>query len=216
VNREAGDPQGIATSLFGLATIALVRGDAKAAMEFAQEGLGLTRETGERGQVPPRLEILAASVGASGDATRAAQLFGAAASLREIVGLPLPAMAPPDYEQRVAAVRSALGDLAFDAAWATGRALKLDDVLAESIAEVAAPTLSASVNHPAQAQPRGLTPRELMVLRLLVEGHSDPEIAEALFVSRRTVATHVVHIFRKLGVHSRAAASAHAVRLGLA
>ena len=173
VNREAGDPQGIATPLFGLATIALVRGDATAAMAFAHEGLGLTRETGERGQVPPRLEILAAAVGASGDAARAARLFGVASSPREIVGLPLPAMAPPGYEQRVAAVRSALGESAFAAAWATGRALKLDDVLAEAIAAAPAQTSSTSANHPAPAQPGGLTPRELMVLRLLAEGRSE-------------------------------------------
>jgi DNA-binding NarL/FixJ family response regulator len=62
----------------------------------------------------------------------------------------------------------------------------------------------------------GLTPREQEVLRLLAEGRSDPEIAAALFVSRRTVATHVANLFRKLGVHSRAAASACAVRAGIA
>jgi DNA-binding NarL/FixJ family response regulator len=61
-----------------------------------------------------------------------------------------------------------------------------------------------------------LTRREQDVLRLLADGRSDPEIAAALFVSRRTVATHVANIFRKLGVHSRAAASAYAVREGIA
>ena len=46
-------------------------------------------------------------------------------------------------------------------------------------------------------------------------GRSDPEIAAALCISRRTAATHVAAIFRKLGVASRAAAAAHAVRHGL-
>ncbi len=60
-----------------------------------------------------------------------------------------------------------------------------------------------------------LTPREREVLRLLVEGRSNPEIAAALFVSPRTAETHVTHILAKLGVTSRAEAAAHAVRVGL-
>jgi DNA-binding CsgD family transcriptional regulator len=62
----------------------------------------------------------------------------------------------------------------------------------------------------------GLTPREVEVLRLLVEGRSDREIATALFVSRHTAANHVGSILGKLGVTSRAAAAAWAVRQGLA
>jgi len=61
-----------------------------------------------------------------------------------------------------------------------------------------------------------LTPRERDVLRLLVEGRSNPDIAEALFVSPRTAETHVTHILAKLGVTTRAEAAAHAVRVGLA
>jgi DNA-binding CsgD family transcriptional regulator len=51
-----------------------------------------------------------------------------------------------------------------------------------------------------------LTPRERDVLELLVAGRTNQEIADALFISRRTVATHVEHIFSKLGVSSRATA----------
>lgn len=52
----------------------------------------------------------------------------------------------------------------------------------------------------------GLTGRELEVLRLVAEGRTNPEIAEALFISRRTAATHVSNIFRKLDAGSRAEA----------
>jgi DNA-binding CsgD family transcriptional regulator len=48
-----------------------------------------------------------------------------------------------------------------------------------------------------------LTPAEVNVAALVREGLSNPEIAARLLVSRRTVATHVSHILRKLGVHSR-------------
>jgi len=52
----------------------------------------------------------------------------------------------------------------------------------------------------------GLTPRELDVLRLLAEGRTNAEIADALYISRRTAATHVSNIFHKLDVGTRAGA----------
>jgi len=53
------------------------------------------------------------------------------------------------------------------------------------------------------------------VLRLLVAGHSDRHIAEALFISHRTAQGHVASIFNKLGVNSRTAAATTAIRFGL-
>jgi DNA-binding CsgD family transcriptional regulator len=55
----------------------------------------------------------------------------------------------------------------------------------------------------------------LEVVRLIVAGHRDQEIADALFLSRRTVQTHVTHVFAKLGANTRAEVAAHAVRHGL-
>ena len=62
------------------------------------------------------------------------------------------------------------------------------------------------------ARPAGLTSRELEVLRLLVAGRSNAEIATTLFISPRTAQTHVQHIFDKLDVDSRAGAVAFALR----
>ena len=61
----------------------------------------------------------------------------------------------------------------------------------------------------------GITSRELEVLRLLVAGYTDRQIAEELFISRRTAQGHVAIIFNKLGVNSRAAATAVALRAHL-
>ncbi|WP_328941101.1 LuxR C-terminal-related transcriptional regulator [Streptomyces sp. NBC_00250] len=64
--------------------------------------------------------------------------------------------------------------------------------------------------------PYGLTPRELDVLGLIVaHGYSNPEIAARLVLSVRTVITHIVHIFDKLGCDSRVRAAAIALREGL-
>ena len=67
----------------------------------------------------------------------------------------------------------------------------------------------------APAQPRGLsrlTKRELEVLGLLAEGKSQPDIADELVISPKTVGTHIEHILSKLGVKSRAQAVALAYR----
>jgi len=68
---------------------------------------------------------------------------------------------------------------------------------------------------PAERALAGLTPRELEVLRLLVEGRSNRQIAEQLFISGKTASVHVTNILAKLGVHSRLEAAATARRLGL-
>jgi len=68
---------------------------------------------------------------------------------------------------------------------------------------------------PAEQGLAGLTPREVEVLRLLVEGRSNRQIAEQLFISGKTASVHVTNILAKLGVHSRLEAAAIARRLGL-
>ena len=73
---------------------------------------------------------------------------------------------------------------------------------------------SASSSEATREEPK-LTPREGEVLRLLADGRAQPEIAQELFISSKTVSTHIQHILAKLGVHSRAQAVAVAHRAGL-
>jgi HD-GYP domain-containing protein (c-di-GMP phosphodiesterase class II) len=61
----------------------------------------------------------------------------------------------------------------------------------------------------------GLTAREAEVLALLVRGMSNKEIASSLSVSKRTVGTHIEHIYSKIGVTARGAAAMYAMRHGL-
>ncbi len=63
--------------------------------------------------------------------------------------------------------------------------------------------------------PAGLTSREVEVLKLLVRGLSNKEIAEQLVISRRTAGSHVEHIYTKIGVSNRARASLFAMKHGL-
>ena len=71
------------------------------------------------------------------------------------------------------------------------------------------------LSEPARPEPSLLTPRETEVARLLVDGKTNPEIAAALFISERTVQSHVANIMAKLGVNSRTAVAARVVRDGL-
>jgi DNA-binding NarL/FixJ family response regulator len=71
-------------------------------------------------------------------------------------------------------------------------------------------TASPSLSGPAGSG--AVTRREHDVLRLVVEGQTDREIAAALFIGHRTVGSHVTSLLAKLGVSSRAALAAHAVR----
>jgi two-component system, NarL family, response regulator LiaR len=64
-------------------------------------------------------------------------------------------------------------------------------------------------------RPEPLTPREMDVLRLLAQGHSNKEIARTLQLVEETVKFHVRHILAKLGVQSRTQAVLMAIRLGL-
>ncbi|HUF02499.1 MAG TPA: response regulator [Gaiellaceae bacterium] len=70
-------------------------------------------------------------------------------------------------------------------------------------------------SEPETSKETGLTAREREVLLLLVRGLGPVEIAEALAISPNTVATHVEHLYAKLGAHTRAQAVASAFRLGL-
>ena len=80
------------------------------------------------------------------------------------------------------------------------------------MSDVSSLAASASVRQPV---PHGLTPREVEVLQLVAQRWTDKEIAQALFLSPRTVTTHVTSILNKLGVASRREAGTVAMRDGL-
>jgi DNA-binding CsgD family transcriptional regulator len=82
-------------------------------------------------------------------------------------------------------------------------------------AEPAPSPADATVTSSEPQPPLGLTAREVDVLRLLAAGQTNPQIAEALYISRKTASHHVSNILRKLGVSTRVEAAGVAHRLGL-
>ena len=86
------------------------------------------------------------------------------------------------------------------------------EALAASLSS--APGLQRTV--PKRRQVGNLTEREAEVLRLVAQGQSNPQIAKALVVSRKTVEHHLEHIYNKIGVTCRTSAVVYAVQQGIA
>ena len=210
--REDGDPWGMAYALGNLGGAARELGDHERALTLFAESLRLARGEGNNRYVADALVGFATIAVAHGQTGAAARLLGTADALCDAVGSPV---FPHEvqYARAVDMVRTALGSDAFAAERAVGFGRSLDEAVEEATDLAASPAPRATAR---RGPPPELTAREFDVLRLLVAGKSNPEIAEALFVSPRTVSTHLTRIFAKLGVAGRAEASALAVRRGLA
>ncbi|CAA9549561.1 MAG: hypothetical protein AVDCRST_MAG59-1625, partial [uncultured Thermomicrobiales bacterium] len=215
--RGVGDREGTIRSLDMLSLAARLRGDLDRQAALAREVVALSRDLGDSYAVASSLWTAAAIAGERGHMALSARLFGAEEALRESVGFVLDPAFGADYARVVGEVRAALGE-GFAAAWETGRTLPREGAVAEALAamdRLAAGPDSASTQPATRIGGRCLTPREAEVLRLLVEGKTDKEIAASLGVSRRTASKHVETILGKLDVHTRSAAAVTAVRHGL-
>jgi DNA-binding CsgD family transcriptional regulator len=205
-------PRALNSSLRG--EIATDLGELDSGEALGREGVHLAWAIGERRYFAGALAGLARTLVARGDPEEGARLYGAVDAVLDATGANLPMTATPSFAPTREAVRAALGEARFAAARAAGRALPLPEVLAEYAAS--RPIRSSAGERTRRPEaPFGLTAREREVLRLIAAGHTNREIAAALFVTPRTAATHVTHILAKLGVESRTEATAWAVRSGL-
>jgi non-specific serine/threonine protein kinase len=214
VHQSASGPTGVALGYLYLGQVTLARGDHARAVASFREALLVSTDAGARRLAVRAVEGVA-SVGATHHPAQATWLLGAAAVMRESDDVPRDQLEARVYEPAVATVRTKLGEPAYQTAWESGRQLSWEDVLTQIDALVDAITNDADGTSTADTR-HGLTPRELDVLRLLVEGCSNRAIGDALSISERTVENHVVHILAKLGLDSRTAAATWAVRHGLA
>jgi DNA-binding NarL/FixJ family response regulator len=124
-------------------------------------------------------------------------------------------------EPYVADVRSRMGEAAWEEALADGRAMGPDAAIGVALSEED-PRARASAPHEQPStssipeHPAGLTPREAEVLKFVAGGLTNAQVAEELFLSPRTVDTHLTSIYQKIGVGSRTAAARFAVEHRLA
>jgi non-specific serine/threonine protein kinase len=214
------------STLFDLGRLARDRGEVAEAAARFREALELARSVDDPWVTARALVRLADIALAWDQPVPATRLLAAAAALDEVMGGTTFPFERLLEEQTRAIARATLGDEAFAATWAAGRALGMDAAIAEALALAppadgfvavglagASPAVPTDV--PAPRDPFGLTRREREVLELLAQRYTDPEIAQALFISPRTASGHVANLFGKMGVSSRRQAAAVAARLDL-
>jgi len=243
VAQETGDEQFIADALAELGTVALHVGDSGQATALYQQSLALIWTRGYRECIAEDLAGLAAASSLLGQPERAARLFGAVEALREVSGIRLAPLPRADYDRAVEGIRAHLDEATLAQAWEQGRAMPLEQAIAEALATPDEPPTgtefppgneeeTSSVvppgpplsQSPGALSPRralkqhfgGLTSREREVACLVAQGKSNRAIADELVVGVSTVEAHITHIFTKLGFSSRAQIAAWAVDKGLA
>jgi predicted ATPase len=126
--RAVGDTWSSSVALGSLGRLALQEGDRIRATELLREALVLCRQRGDRKIAAECLDDLAEAAAADGERARAARLAGAAAALRQAIGV------AGGSDERLAAVRAALDEEGFEAEWAVGRSLGLDDAIGYALA----------------------------------------------------------------------------------
>jgi predicted ATPase/class 3 adenylate cyclase/DNA-binding CsgD family transcriptional regulator len=174
------------------AYIAIAQDEPEQAERDAHESLAIAARTQAYLRLPDTLECLA-RVSAGGNAAR---LFGAADGVRQRTGQVRYATYQTGYEASVAKLRDALDQKDFDAAWAEGAALSTEEAIAY------AQRGRGQRKRPASGW-GSLTPSERDVVGLVSEGLGNSDIAARLFVSPRTVQSHLTHVYAKLGLTSR-------------
>jgi non-specific serine/threonine protein kinase len=213
LHEELGDRFNVAVTLGYLGLAARAAGDPAGAAAKYTAALPLWLEIGSRDNLAEWLAGVATLAADAGQSEESARLFGAGEEMRERLGH---AYALPErefFERAESAARAQLGDSAFEAAWTEGRTRSLEQATAEATTFLTGAPPSQLPT--ASADSIRLSPREREVLGLLAQRWTDPEIADQLFVSPRTVQSHVASIFNKLGVANRREAAALAARRGL-
>lgn len=178
------------------AHIALAQGDLDQAERDAHEALVIAARTQGYLRVADALECLARLAADAGTHAYGARLLGASAAIRERMGHARFALYQEGYDSAAAAIREGLGQTGFDAAWDEGAALSTEEAIAY------AQRGRGDRKRPSSGW-ESLTPMENDVVRLVREGLGNKDIGARLFISPRTVQTHLTHVYSKLGLTSR-------------
>jgi DNA-binding CsgD family transcriptional regulator len=195
----------LVAALTARARVAIAQGEPEQARRDAGDALTCAAEFQVQLGIPDILESLAGLTYDGGSHHEAARLFGAAEAIRQRIGMVRFQIHEAGYQSSVAALRNAMGEEDFHRAWAEGAALSTDEAIAyaqRGRGERKRPTSGWA----------SLTPTEHDVVRLVSEGFGNNDIATRLFVSPRTVQTHLTHVYTKLGLTSRVQLAQEAAR----
>ena len=133
LRQELGEKWGIAATLGSLAWAAQRQEDFERATTLLGESLLIRNDIGDPGGMAWSLEKLAEIAHVHQDDGRAARIFGAAAALRVSVNSAIDPADQPEHDRMIARIRARLGDDVYEAVWAEGQAMPLDDAVAYAL-----------------------------------------------------------------------------------
>ena len=199
----------------------LMNGDAASARRLLVGVLDRARATSEMTWAHSALLGLALAAGADGDPAVAATLHGAADHQYEEAGQAFDAKESKMRASDHVRLRTALGDAAFEAAYARGRTLGQADAIALAMGTaqpdpgVAPAAAVPAAGHTADSSSCPLSDREREIVALLAGGASDTQIARHLYLSVNTVRSHLERIRDKTGARRRTDLVRYAIRAGI-
>jgi predicted ATPase/DNA-binding CsgD family transcriptional regulator len=191
LSRQVGVGHVSAQSLHSLGMVVLRCGDHAAADGHLRESLALFQTLGDRSGIALCLEGLAEAAVLRRAFEPAVVMLAAASAWREVNDFPIPPYDRADSYRVLAAARSGLTSAVFDAAWAVGGAMSLEQGV------TAAPSTQRD------RRITVLTGRERDVAALVCRGLTNRGIADELGIAPATAALHVEHVRGKLGFHTR-------------
>jgi predicted ATPase/DNA-binding CsgD family transcriptional regulator len=200
---EAGEQWARGSALWTRGAGRWLSGDNAAAIEDALACLRTKERLADLHTIAMSFDLLSVCLVGTGDFERAAVLHGAGESLWTLLNAPV-LMGPAYAEIRKTAAdtaRSSLGEERFDTLAEHGFAMPLAAAVAIAKGEAPAAPVADGAAPGTEAKP--LTRREREIAGLVADGLGNREIAERLFLSKRTVDSHLEHIFTKLGFSSR-------------
>ena len=205
ISERINSRQGIASSNETLALLAVGRGEYIDAETLLHEALALRVKHELFLNLPRTLDALAEVAAGLESHEEAVRILGIAQRTRNDRDLVRWAPDNARLAELERALRSTLGDPAFEAAQEEGASLTLEDAIAWIR------RTRGERKRPARGW-ESLTPTELKVIELVAEGLTNPQIGERMFITRGTVKVHLSHIFAKLGTSTRAELAAETTR----
>jgi predicted ATPase/DNA-binding CsgD family transcriptional regulator len=200
---ELGEQWAYGTALWTRGAARWLSGDNAAAIQDALACLRIKEPLDDLHTIAMSFDLLSVCLAGTGDFERTAVLHGASERLWTLLNAPV-LMGPAYAEIRKSgadAARNSLGEERFDALTGRGYAMSLSVALA--VARSEAPAAPPADTAASGAAVKSLTRREKEIAELVADGLGNREIAERLYLSKRTVDSHLEHIFTKLGFTSR-------------